>query len=161
MVNLDLPILNRVKNILTRTEKIDADIGNVLTKLSEQGVEINSIISSIGTSEDQASAATLFGKLAGLASQSGGAVKSIQRGTYTNKVSLGDWDDIDKNININISTVNPAKCFCIFKERYYITCDNNDFSHVSDISQVKFVSIQATRFTVKAPYYREQSSTKF
>ena len=44
MVNLDLPILNRVKNILTKTEKIDTDVTSVLTKLAEQGVDIDSII---------------------------------------------------------------------------------------------------------------------
>lgn len=66
MVNLDLPILNRVKNILTKTEKIDTDVTSVLTKLAEQGVDIDSIITSIGKSGDQASAATIFGKLAGL-----------------------------------------------------------------------------------------------
>lgn len=111
MVNLDLPILNRVKNILTKTEKIDTDVTSVLTKLAEQGVDIDSIIKSIGTSGDQASAATLFGKLAGLASQSGGAVKSVQ------VINVGRQRVIDYDQNManahykdfNISAVNIDK----------------------------------------------------
>lgn len=107
MVNLDLPILNRVKNILTKTEKIDTDVTSVLTKLAEQGVDIDSIITSIGKSGDQASTATIFGKLAGLASQSGGAVKSVQRGTVT----FSGFEDR----TINISTVNPSKTIVLIR----------------------------------------------
>lgn len=71
MVNLDLPILNRVKNILTKTEKIDTDVTSVLTKLAEQGVDIDSIVKNIGTSGDQADVATLFGKLNSMINGSG------------------------------------------------------------------------------------------
>lgn len=109
MVNLDLPILNRVKNILTKTEKIDTDIASVLTKLAEQGVDIDSIITSIGTSGDQAGTATIFGKLAGLSSQSGGSIKSIQRGTVT----FSNYQDK----TINIATVNPNKTIVILRSQ--------------------------------------------
>ena len=137
MVNLDLPILNRVKNILTKTEKIDTDIASVLTKLSEQGVDIDSIIASIGTSGDQASAATLFGKLAGLASQSGGAVKSVQRGV-ANSVSVN-------GTNINISSVNPKKCIVIVNSSgYYI--DKDGWSHMMSGCYIK--SFTNTRLTL-------------
>lgn len=105
MVNLDLPILNRVKNILTKTEKIDTDVTSVLTKLAEQGVDIDSIVKNIGTSGDKASAATIFGKLAGIASQSGGAVKSIQRSVVT-------FNDT-KNKTITINNININKTFVL------------------------------------------------
>lgn len=118
MVNLDLPILNRVKNILTKTEKIDTDVTSVLTKLAEQGVDIDSIITSIGKSGDQASTATIFGKLAGLASQSGGAVKSVQRGVANYNSGGAINDPFGATMTIKISTVNPSKVLVILREEY-------------------------------------------
>lgn len=118
MVNLDLPILNRVKNILTKTEKIDTDVTSVLTKLAEQGVDIDSIITSIGKSGDQASTATIFGKLAGLASQSGGAVKSVQRGVAKYNSGSVINDPFGATMTIKISTVNPSKVLVILREEY-------------------------------------------
>ncbi len=120
MVNLDLPILNRVKNILTKTEKIDTDIASVLTKLAEQGVDIDSIITSIGTSGDQASAATIFGKLAGLASQSGGAIKNVQKMKVNGYSTINDDKYVCNNAtyspyykDVKISNVNISKTFVI------------------------------------------------
>lgn len=120
MVNLDLPILNRVKNILTKTEKIDTDVTSVLTKLAEQGVDIDSIIASIGTSGDQASAATIFGKLAGLASQSGGAVKSVQR-IKIDQLLEGKNATYINYFDSTISTINVDKTILIVKrmDEYY------------------------------------------
>lgn len=143
MVNLDLPILNRVKNILTKTEKIDTDVAGVLTKLAEQGVDIDSIITSIGTSGDQASAATIFGKLAGLASQSGGAVKSVQRG-----VARGT--DLKSNVNVYISAVNPGKSIVII--------NTDTASNLVEKSGYMpyLVSLQSTVITFSCGYQKYQ-----
>lgn len=107
MVNLDLPILNRVKNILTKTEKIDTDVASVLTKLSEQGVDIDSIMKNIGTSGDQPSAATLFGSLASQSKSLDeiknatpiGTIKNVQRGSVSARGIT----------QVNISPVNMNK----------------------------------------------------
>ena len=130
MVNLDLPILNRVKNILTKTEKIDTDVASALTKLAEQGVDIDSIITSIGTSGDQASAATIFGKLAGLASQSGGAVKSVQR-IKIDQLLEGKNPSSISYFDSKISTVNVDKTILIIKrmDEYYQDPSTGSFSN--------------------------------
>lgn len=162
MVNLDLPILNRVKNILTKTEKIDTDIASVLTKLAEQGVDIDSIITNIGTSGDQASAATIFGKLAGLASQSGGAVKSVQRSVVTFNNT--------ENKTITINNININKTFVLIDNSSAsnwidsgITSDNRPVIYVGQTSTLQSLSSNSVVIT---PSYqivrgRYSSDTKY
>lgn len=158
MVNLDLPILNRVKNILTKTEKIDTDVTNILTKLSEQGVDIDSIITSIGTSGDQASAATIFGKLAGLASQSGGAVKSVQRGVAKYTPGGIIEDPLEATMTINISTVNPSKVLVILREQY----DRNEYVERSVIFQrASLKSVSANNIKVHPSTYVDSFNRDF
>lgn len=155
MVNLDLPILNRVKNILTKTEKIDTDVASVLTKLSEQGVDIDSIVKNIGTSGDQADVATLFGKLAELASKSGGAIKSVQRGTYKGS-ALGtpDWQEVDKNVTIRISAVNPEKCTVYFRERYISVDERAANGCTPKVTRTSLQALNTNSIVIKQPYYR-------
>lgn len=150
MVNLDLPILNRVKNILTKTEKIDTDVTSVLTKLAEQGVDIDSIIASIGTSGDQASAATIFGKLAGLASQSGGIIKSIQKGNATYNYS--DTKNPNSNtMNITISTITPSKSIVILQSR---TLSQGDGERAFDVGGAVLKQLNANSIVIYPPYLR-------
>lgn len=158
MVNLDLPILNRVKNILTKTEKIDTDVTSVLTKLAEQGVDIDSIIKSIGTSGDQASAATIFGKLAGLASQCGGAVKSVQRGVAKYNRGSAVSDPFGATMTINISTVNPSKVLVILREQY----DRNEYIERSVIFQrASLESVSANNIKVHPSSYVDNFNKDF
>lgn len=152
MVNLDLPILNRVKNILTKTEKIDTDVTSVLTKLAEQGVDIDSIITSIGKSGDQASTATIFGKLAGLASQSGGAVKSVQRGVATYNSGSQVTEPYNATMTINISTVNPSKVLVILREEY----NRDDYStEGATFQRASLKSVSANNIKVHPSMYLE------
>lgn len=131
MVNLDLPILNRVKNILTKTEKIDTDVTSVLTKLAEQGVDIDSIVKNIGTSGDKASAATIFGKLAGIASQSGGTVKSVQIIKYPNNLSAAEVTDPQFGLakEATISPTDITKTFVFASAKTPLT--NNTYNYES------------------------------
>lgn len=151
MVNLDLPILNRVKNILTKTEKIDTDVTNILAKLAEQGVDIDSIITSIGTSGDQASVATIFGKLAALASQSGGVVKSVQTGIATYKPGSLETAPSSAVLTINISNINPNKSMVILSPRYYSFYSETGYSLT--IYNVSLVSLQTNQLQVNPSFY--------
>lgn len=150
MVNLDLPILNRVKNILTKTEKIDTDVTSVLTKLAEQGVDIDSIITSIGKSGDQASAATIFGKLAGLASQSGGIIKSIQIGGGSPNYSGENLSNVDIIFNVNISTVNPKNTIALIFPNVLSYSGTGNSSTQSSIN-FRELKITANKLQLKPP----------
>lgn len=86
------------------TKYLDTDLTDLLEQVL-QDATIQGVIDRLGETGDTG-ATTVFGKL------NNGVIKSIQRGVAATPPST------DRNITINLSAVNPAKCMVLLDNQY-------------------------------------------
>ena len=108
---------------------------------------VNGIGNVIGNSGSPAGTDTLFGLL------KRGMLKSVQRGTFKGGVSQETWSEINRNVSINISTVNPAKCEICFREKYTFTNGGSENILSVGVARTSLQALNANSIVIKQPYY--------
>lgn len=112
---------------------------------------VNGIGNVIGNSDSPAGTDTLFGLL------KRGMLKSVQRGTYKGSVAGERYAQIDRNVNINISKVNPAKCELYFRERYVSVDEKSENDSSAQVARTSLQALNANSIVIKQPYYSQYS----
>lgn len=111
-----------------------------------------SVVNGIGNSGSPAGTDTLFGLL------KRGMLKSVQRGTYKGSVASERYSQIDRNVSINISKVNPAKCELYFRERYVSVDEKSEYGSSVQVARTSLQALNANSIVIKQPYYSRSST---